>query len=73
MKIKEITIGRSFKLSKNYNTCEASVFITVSLDDKKDNPEEVYDELSDLVNENLRVDIKEQANTMALIAKEGKF
>ena len=72
MFIKEITIGKAFKLSKNYNSTDASVFMTASLTEK-DDPEEVYDELSGLVSDNLAIEIKEQTKKLAEIAREGKY
>ncbi len=32
-KVKEITIGRSFKISKNYNSADASMSMNIEVDD----------------------------------------
>lgn len=33
MKIKEITVGKSYKISKNYNSLEASLSMTIELEE----------------------------------------
>jgi Ser-tRNA(Ala) deacylase AlaX len=72
MKIKEITISKGFKMSKNYNSVDVSVSMTALLDET-DKEIDVYDELSEIVDQNLEIEINDQITKLAKLAKERKF
>jgi hypothetical protein len=48
MKIKEITIGKSFKISKNYNSLEANLSMTIEIDEN-DQYEQIIEDTYKLI------------------------
>ena len=72
MKTKTLTISRGAKFSKNYNTLESHVSLTVELDDK-DSFAKVYEETAKLVGDTICDDLDEHIEDMKALAKEKGF
>lgn len=72
MKPKTLTISRGAKFSKNYNTFEAHVSLTVELDDK-DNFEEVYTKTSKEVGDMVCEELNDHITDMQGMVKEKGF
>ncbi len=72
MKPRTLTVSRSAKFSKNYNTFEGLVSLTVELDDK-DDLEKVYNETSKLVGDYACDNLDDHINDMKAMAKEKGF
>ena len=72
MKPKILVVSRGAKFSKNYNTFEAHVSMTVELDEKED-PNIVYSKSAKLVGDMVYEDLKEHILDMKNIVEEEKF
>jgi len=57
MKIKEITIGKDYKISKNYNSIGASMSLTIELDEN-DNIDDVIKNQYNLIEEKCKEQLK---------------
>jgi len=57
MKIKEITIGKDYKISKNYNSLGASMSLTIELDEN-DNVYEVIKNHYEMIEEKCKEQLK---------------
>lgn len=63
MKIKEITVGKSYKLSRNYNSVETQISMTALLDENE-NEEEVFNELAEYVDGLAVIEIENQVKKL---------
>lgn len=70
MKVKQLTVSRSVKLSINYNSIQSTISVTAEIDNNE-NEQQVYNQLSSMVDVMLEKDIQNQMQN--LIKFEGKY
>jgi len=70
LKVKQLTVSRSVKLSINYNSIQSTISVTAEIDNNE-NEQQVYNQLSSMVDVMLEKDIQNQMQN--LIKFEGKY
>ena len=63
MKIKKITLGKSIKLSRNYQSVEANFGVEVEIDEK-DDINSIIGMLSDSIEKQLKIEINKQLKVL---------